>query len=78
MSLPSSCSSTITSIAPLSVAGLIEFHVLDTDPLMLRTYCILGRKLTGRRPVDVVTKASCQVVAREIIEWALNGECVKS
>lgn len=30
----------MTSIAPLSVAGLIEFHVLDTDPPILRTYCI--------------------------------------
>lgn len=42
---PSSCSTTITSMAPLSVAGLIEFHVLDTGPLKLRTYCIPG----GRR-----------------------------
>lgn len=32
---------TITSIAPLKVAGLIEFQVLDTEPLILRTYCIL-------------------------------------
>ena len=38
--VPSSCSITITSIAPLSVAGLIEFHVLDTDPPILLTYCI--------------------------------------
>lgn len=29
-------------MAPLSVAGLIEFHVLDTGPLRLRTYCIPG------------------------------------
>jgi hypothetical protein len=27
-------------MAPLSVAGLMEFHVLETEPLMLRTYCI--------------------------------------
>lgn len=33
---------TITSIAPLSVAGLIEFHVFETGPLKLRTYCILA------------------------------------
>lgn len=39
---PSSCSITMTSIAPLSVAGLMEFHVFDTDPLILRTYCISG------------------------------------
>lgn len=38
--IPSSCSTTITSIAPLSVAGLMEFHVLDTEPPMLRTYCM--------------------------------------
>ena len=37
---PSFCSTTITSMAPLSVAGLIEFHVLDTDPPRLRTYCM--------------------------------------
>lgn len=27
-------------MAPLSVAGLIEFQVLDTDPPILRTYCM--------------------------------------
>ena len=27
-------------MAPLRVAGLIEFHVLDTEPLILLTYCI--------------------------------------
>ena len=32
---------TMTSMAPLSVAGLIEFHVFETEPLRLRTYCIL-------------------------------------
>jgi hypothetical protein len=37
---PSSCSTTMTSMAPLRVAGLIEFHVLDTEPEMDRTYCI--------------------------------------
>jgi hypothetical protein len=37
---PSSCSITITSMAPLRVAGLIEFQVLETGPLRLRTYCI--------------------------------------
>ena len=30
----------MTSIAPLKVAGLMEFHVLETDPPRLRTYCI--------------------------------------
>lgn len=39
-SVPSSCSTTMTSIAPLSVAGLMEFHVLDTEPPILLTYCI--------------------------------------
>jgi hypothetical protein len=47
--IPSSRSTTTTSIAPLSVAGLMEFQVLDTDPLMdpemERTYCILDSKL---------------------------------
>jgi hypothetical protein len=38
--LPSSCSITITSIAPLKVAGFMEFQVLETEPLMLLTYCI--------------------------------------
>lgn len=38
--IPSSCSTTTTSIAPLSVAGLIEFQVFETDPLKLRTYCM--------------------------------------
>lgn len=32
----------MTSIAPLKVAGLMEFHVFETDPLMLRTYCIFA------------------------------------
>ena len=27
-------------MAPLRVAGLMEFHVFETEPLMLRTYCI--------------------------------------
>ena len=40
--VPSSCSTTITSMAPLSVDGLMEFHVLETDPLMLLTYCMAG------------------------------------
>lgn len=40
MSVPSSCSTTTTSIAPLKVAGFIEFHVLETEPPKLRTYCI--------------------------------------
>lgn len=39
---PSSCSITITSMAPLNVAGLIEFHVLETEPLILRTYCMVS------------------------------------
>lgn len=37
---PSSCSTTMTSIAPLRVAGLIEFQVFETEPEMERTYCI--------------------------------------
>lgn len=41
INLPSSSSTTITSIAPLNVAGLMEFQVFETDPLMLLTYCIL-------------------------------------
>ncbi len=46
----------MTSIAPLNVAGLMEFHVFDTDPLILRTYCISvvgerhGRTLLMRCP----------------------------
>lgn len=40
MTLPSTCSTTITSIAPLNVAGLMEFHVFETDPPILRTYCM--------------------------------------
>ncbi len=31
---------TMTSMAPLRVAGLMEFQVFDTDPLMLLTYCM--------------------------------------
>lgn len=27
-------------MAPLRVAGLMEFHVFETEPLILRTYCI--------------------------------------
>jgi hypothetical protein len=27
-------------MAPLRVAGLMEFHVLETEPLMLLTYCM--------------------------------------
>ena len=42
--LPSGCSTTITSIAPLSVAGLMEFQVLETAPDMERTYCILATR----------------------------------
>ena len=30
----------MTSIAPLSVAGLIEFQVFDTEPEIDRTYCM--------------------------------------
>lgn len=38
--LPSLPSTTTTSIAPLRVAGFIEFHVFDTEPEIERTYCI--------------------------------------
>lgn len=41
--LPSSLSTTTTSMAPLSVAGFIEFHVLDTDPDIDLTYCIIEK-----------------------------------
>jgi hypothetical protein len=27
-------------MAPLRVAGLMEFHVFETEPLILLTYCI--------------------------------------
>lgn len=46
--LPSSCSITMTSIAPLNVAGLMEFHVFDTEPLILRTYCISQAQRSGK------------------------------
>lgn len=39
----------MTSIAPLRVAGLIEFHVFETDPPMLRTYCISNERATDPR-----------------------------
>lgn len=42
--VPSSCSTTITSMAPLRVAGLMEFHVFETDPLILLTYCIFDNE----------------------------------
>lgn len=82
--VPSSCSTTITSMAPLNVAGLfrsagnavdshkvhyfIEFHVLETEPLRLRTYCIVaGGKGAdqpggGRRGED--SAASWEVTAK--------------
>ena len=46
---PSSCSTTMTSIAPLRVAGFMEFHVFVTELLTLRTYCMVfrGRRLAG-------------------------------
>lgn len=31
----------MTSIAPLRVAGFIEFHVLETEPDIDRTYCMV-------------------------------------
>jgi hypothetical protein len=35
-------------MAPLRVAGLIEFHVFETEPLMLLTYCIAaGVRIEG-------------------------------
>lgn len=37
----------MTSIAPLRVAGLMEFQVFETEPLMLRTYCILQAQQGG-------------------------------
>jgi len=41
--VPSSCSTTMTSIAPLRVAGLIEFHAVETESLRFLTYCMFGR-----------------------------------
>lgn len=38
---PSSCSTTMTSMAPLRVAGLMEFHAVETESLRFRTYCIV-------------------------------------
>lgn len=55
---PSSCSMTITSIAPLNVAGLIEFHVLETEPPILRTYCIVPEGLSTLGTVSVKSKQS--------------------
>ena len=60
---PSSCSTTMTSIAPLSVAGLIEFQVFDTEPPRLLTYCISMSKVhnhlvwaNGAQRLKVVTR----------------------
>lgn len=39
--VPSSRSTTITSMAPLSVAGLMEFQAVETESLRFRTYCIV-------------------------------------
>lgn len=39
--VPSSCSTTITSMAPLRVAGLIEFHAVETESLRFLTYCMV-------------------------------------
>jgi hypothetical protein len=40
MYAPSSCSTTMTSIAPLSVAGLMLLYACFTEPKVERTYCI--------------------------------------
>ncbi|KAH3660521.1 hypothetical protein OGAPHI_007107 [Ogataea philodendri] len=37
-SSPSGCSTTITSMAPDNVAGLMELHVLETDPIARPTF----------------------------------------
>lgn len=34
-------------MAPLRVAGLMEFHVFETEPLILRTYCIAPGQVEG-------------------------------
>jgi hypothetical protein len=60
----------MTSIAPLSVAGFMEFQLFETVPVMDRTYCIFpacclkgtwtgvqspgGLQLVGALNVDVV------------------------
>lgn len=40
-------------MAPLRVAGLIEFHVFETDPLILLTYCIVEDGSVGGRSAAV-------------------------
>jgi len=40
LDLPFSCSTTMTSIAPLKVAGFMELYVLATEPAIPRTYCM--------------------------------------
>ena len=38
----------MTSMAPLSVDGLMEFHAVETESLRLRTYCIVLSRLRLR------------------------------
>lgn len=40
-------------MAPLRVAGLIEFHAVDTESLKFRTYCMTGEGWPmGREEAD--------------------------
>lgn len=42
-------------MAPLRVAGLMEFHVFETEPLILRTYCIAPGQVEGFSQIFDIT-----------------------
>ena len=65
----------MTSIAPLKVAGLIEFQVLDTEPDIDRTYCMSGVDVYGTLRFGLLTLAQGDVtVPRDMIMLVIGAD----
>lgn len=60
-------------MAPLRVAGLIEFHVFETEPLKLRTYCILPSWVKRPR-TRMCTDTQTPKYVKECNIWGRRGK----
>ena len=72
--MPSSCSTTMTSIAPDNVAGLIEFHVLETPLPRLRTYCIVYKQRKYHTPPEDAVGRKGALEHDETVPDVLNDD----
>jgi hypothetical protein len=51
----------MTSIAPLRVAGLMEFHAVDTESLRFLTYCMVQQSEGPQAQARATTRETAPV-----------------